>query len=320
VPAEFSTEATQMLTSGAIVASVALPLGLLGWLSRSRSEGLLPSWKPWRVPWGGFEVLGSFVVVSFAIPLMVLSSRLVPPMAVGVVAFPIQLAFFVVTAVAMYPKWRPRVSLSGALPVAVLAWLLLTPTILLFHAGVVQVFTALDMKPDEHPLAKFGGESLLEQVWFLKHACIAAPLIEEILFRGILLTWVIGVRERGPGHVSAAVPAALRPWFVMGFALLFSATSGKVGPMVFAAILAAGLAVVWVTVRRGKRHIRSVYATAAMFAMVHSSVWPSPVPLFLLGLGLGWCAVRTRGVLVPAIVHGLFNAVSAVFVLRSGTG
>jgi membrane protease YdiL (CAAX protease family) len=47
-------------------------------------------------------------------------------------------------------------------------------------------------------------------------------------------------------------------------------------------------------------------------------VWPSPIPLFVLGLGLGWLAVRTRGILVPAIVHGLFNAVSGVFVLRGG--
>ena len=101
--------------------------------------------------------------------------------------------------------------------------------------------------------------------------------------------------------------------------MLFAALSGKVGPVLFAGVLAAGLVIVWVTVRRGKRHLRAVYASAAMFAMVHSAVWPSPVPLFLLGLGLGWCAVRTRGVLVPAIVHGLFNAVSAVYVLRGGT-
>jgi CNT family concentrative nucleoside transporter len=48
-----------------------------------------------------------------------------------------------------------------------------------------------------------------------------------------------------------------------------------------------------------------VYASAALFAVVHSAIWPSPIPLFLLGLGLGWLAVRTRGVLAPAIVHGL---------------
>jgi membrane protease YdiL (CAAX protease family) len=58
-----------------------------------------------------------------------------------------------------------------------------------------------------------------------------------------------------------------------------------------------------------------VYATAAFFALLHP-VWPNPIPLFALGLGLGYLAVRTNGLLVPVLVHGLFNAVSVVFVLR----
>jgi membrane protease YdiL (CAAX protease family) len=77
--------------------------------------------------------------------------------------------------------------------------------------------------------------------------------------------------------------------------------------------------VLWVRVRKGKRHARGIYASAALFALVHAGVWPSPIPLFFLGLGLGWLAVRTRGILVPVIVHGLFNAVSAVYVLRGAT-
>ena len=50
--------------------------------------------------------------------------------------------------------------------------------------------------------------------------------------------------------------------------------------------------------------------------MVHASVWPSPVPLFLLGLALGAVAVRTGGVLAGTVLHGLFNAVSLVYLLR----
>ena len=41
--------------------------------------------------------------------------------------------------------------------------------------------------------------------------------------------------------------------------------------------------------------------------------------LFVLGLGLGWLAVWTRGLLVPVLVHGLFNGVSVLFVLRGAT-
>src|SRR5207302_1855546 len=103
------------------------------------------------------------------------------------------------------------------------------------------------------------------------------------------------------------------------FAVVLTAlqTEWRTGPVAFAGVLALGLGVLWRFTRTGARRARAVYATAALFAVVHSGVWPSPVPLFVLGLGLGWLAVRTNGILVPVIVHGLFNAVSATFVLRS---
>lgn len=322
MPGEFTTEAAQMLTAGAIVSAVAVPLGLVGWVLGGQGRSLTrPAWGPWRVPWGGFEVFAAFLLVAFTLPFAVAQTQ-IPSLAVGVVALPLQLAILAATVRFLYPKWSvPRANPFAALPPAVVVWAVLTPAVLLFHAGIVQLFTAFGWKPDEHPLSKFTGGSDFTRLLFLVQACVAAPLIEEVLFRGVLLPWVIGSRYRPPAADSPpASPAALRPWLVTAFAVAFAALSGKIGPIVFAAVLAGGLGLVWVTVRRGKRHVRAVYATAAMFAAVHSSVWPSPVPLFLLGLGLGWCAVRTRGVLVPAVVHGLFNAVSAVYVLRGGTG
>jgi membrane protease YdiL (CAAX protease family) len=97
----------------------------------------------------------------------------------------------------------------------------------------------------------------------------------------------------------------------------FSMLTPTRGAVIFAVLLLVG----WIGLRhltRKKRTLGAVYASAALFAVVHSEVWPTPLPLFILGLGLGWLAVRTRGVLAPAIVHGLFNAVSVLFVLRSG--
>ncbi|VTT96734.1 hypothetical protein : Abortive infection protein OS=Isosphaera pallida (strain ATCC 43644 / DSM 9630 / IS1B) GN=Isop_0788 PE=4 SV=1: Abi [Gemmataceae bacterium] len=322
MPGEFTTEAVQMLTAGAIVSAVAVPLGLVGRVQGGAGRPLAVTARcPWRVPWGGFEVFAAFLLVAVTIPLAVAQSRL-PALAVGVVALPIQLTFLAATVRFLYPKWPvPWANPFAALPPAVVVWAVLTPAVLLFHAGIVQLFTASGLKPDEHPLAKFTGGDEFTRLLFLLQACVAAPLIEEVLFRGVLLPWVVGSRPGSPGAGSPpATPAALRPWLVVGCAVAVAALSGKVGPVVFAAVLAGGLGLVWATVRRGKRHVRAVYATAAFFAAIHSSVWPSPVPLFLLGLGLGWCAVWTRGVLVPAVVHGLFNAVSAVYVLRGGAG
>jgi len=234
-------------------------------------------------------------------------------------ALPAQIGLLLFAIRILYPAWRPR-SQKGNIGLAVAFWAVLTPSVLIFNVLVNLLFSLLDTPPESHQLTGFVSRVSFDPLLFLLQTCVAAPLVEEVLFRGLLLPWVIGARDRGPALVAAApvAPVTSRPWIVMILAVAFSALTGKPGPVIFATVLAVGMAIVWVTVRRWKYHVRGVYAAAAMFAMVHSAVWPSPVPLFLLGLGLGWCAVRTRGVLVPAIVHGLFNAVSAVYVLRGG--
>jgi membrane protease YdiL (CAAX protease family) len=242
---------------------------------------------------------------------------------------------------ARYPAWKPalagRGSFAGKVWLAVLAWLVLAPIVLAFNAAVNAVFRQLDLAPEQHSLTALGGRPLLDRVLFVLEACVGAALREEVIFRGVLLAWCVGrLRIPGGGGGAAldragavveprATPAraavspftAARPWFVMAAALGFAVLSDKLPAVVFAVLLLIGLGVLWRFKRTGARRARAVYATAALFAVVHSGVWPSPIPLFLLGLGLGWLAVRTNGVLVPVIVHGLFNAVSAVFVLRA---
>ena len=58
--------------------------------------------------------------------------------------------------------------------------------------------------------------------------------------------------------------------------------------------------------------IRAIVGSAALFACVHSNVWPTPIPLALLGVALGWLAVRTQSVAGPIVVHMLFNTVAFV--------
>jgi membrane protease YdiL (CAAX protease family) len=323
-----------MAIAGVLVAAVAATGGLVAWCTARRP--LLPRPGPWRVPFGGLELTMAFALV-LAIQMAVASSG-VPPVAVGVVALPFQFALLVVGWRALFPRWKPfgfagsdgrglglplpaGVNYPGLVAVAVLAWAVLTPVVLAVHAAVTAAFTALDLPLDEHPIIQLGGGDPFARLLFATQACFAAPLVEELMFRGLLLPWVIGARERHAGGLSAdpVVPRAARPWLVMGTAVAYTAANGKPGPVIFAAVLAAGLAVLWLTVRKWKRHVRGIYATAALFGLIHSGVWPSPIPLFVLGLGLGWLAARTRGVFAPVIVHGLFNAVSVVFVLR-GTG
>jgi membrane protease YdiL (CAAX protease family) len=66
-----------------------------------------------------------------------------------------------------------------------------------------------------------------------------------------------------------------------------------------------------VTVGPGKRFpMPAVYGSSMLWAVFHSSVWPSPLALFLLGLGLGWLAYRTQSLVSSLILHMLFNAVA----------
>jgi membrane protease YdiL (CAAX protease family) len=54
----------------------------------------------------------------------------------------------------------------------------------------------------------------------------------------------------------------------------------------------------------------AIFGSSMLWAMFHASVWPSPIPLFLLGLGLGWLAYRTQSLVSALVVHMLFNGVA----------
>jgi hypothetical protein len=94
--------------------------------------------------------------------------------------------------------------------------------------------------------------------------------------------------------------------------------------LAFVALLGIGLgAIPLLRVIRPRfpvRTARAVFAVSALFAAAHSAVWPTPVPLFVLGLGLGYLAARSGGVTASTVAHGLFNAVSFVYLLRGAAG
>jgi membrane protease YdiL (CAAX protease family) len=80
-------------------------------------------------------------------------------------------------------------------------------------------------------------------------AVILAPVLEELLFRGLLL----------------------------------SGLSPFVGP--------------WT----------AILLTGALFGLAHTSVWPDPIPLTVLGIALGLAMCRTGSLWTPIFFHGFFN-------------
>jgi hypothetical protein len=58
--------------------------------------------------------------------------------------------------------------------------------------------------------------------------------------------------------------------------------------------------------------LAAIFGASMLWALFHWSVWPTPIPLFFLGLGLGWLAYRTQSLLSAITVHVLFNSVACI--------
>ena len=332
-----------------LVAIVAVPVGVAAavWSVRS-GQALIPSWKrPGRLPRFGltaeaFDFL--YIVCFFAIyagllPALVLIGQkalemagffellyglaaalpdgrpdpLVRRMWGMAVAAPAVLALWLVyrRSIGSGPLAVGRVVRDVAVGVAV--WVVTTPVVFAVHLVANVVAVNLGIPPDQHELSRLGtGESPTDQVFFALAVCLITPLVEEVMFRGLLVGWAQGRRYR--------------PWILLILAgcLPLLATSRSAAPIGFIAILAAGLFALRfvrrLPLRFPVRTVASIYATAALFAAAHSAVWPTPVPLFVLGLALGCLAARTNGVTACIVLHGLFNAVSFVYLLRGGSG
>jgi membrane protease YdiL (CAAX protease family) len=175
--------------------------------------------------------------------------------------------------------------------------------------------TVAGQSPEEHAVTRL----ILSHPPLIDHfvsgfaALIAAPLWEELLFRGIFQPWA-RTRSWG-GYVGIAVSLC----FALGQRWRYLEADWNKGgwhqawpqllPVAFVVLMVPG----YVLIRaKAPPAAGAIYATALLFAAAHSSAWPSPVPLFFLAVALGVLRYRTQS-LVPGIaLHVLFNTVGWV--------
>jgi membrane protease YdiL (CAAX protease family) len=341
VPPELWTSAAKMAGCGLAVAGCAVPAGLAAlFVARRRGQPLLPRPLRWPVPWTGLELVLLFPFAAIA-PLALIDPLLTAsgfysavygaearaeawsPMRSlwsAVFFLPLFLMLVVLLRRSLYPDWKNAephrpVTIASRIAVAVVAWLLLHPIVAVIHFGVAICFAALDWPTVRHPLEEiaWGSRPDLDRVLLFVQASALTPVLEELLFRGLLLPWLFARNNRAGITLAVAT--------ILAAALGIERAAGgdyplAFGPVGFALFLLVGWLALRVALRRKSRTVGAIYSSAALFALVHSNVWPTPIPLFVLGLGLGWLALRTRGILAPTIVHGLFNAVSVLAVLR----
>ena len=269
MPADYWTEAGRMMSSGLLVAAIAIPLGLIARGLRpkqEKGEPFLPRYAPWRVPWSGYDVLAAFLLwrlMPMALFFMldkagfytavygpdfpalnaneVDEANTIRVLWAYLFAMPLTVGLLWLGARLLYPQWRPtlagRREIAGRVWLALVAWCVITPLVLVFNSGVNELFNHFDVEPAKHPLAKLGHRPLLDRILLSLQACAAAPMTEELFFRWILLAWCVG-RTRFL-DAGTAPSTAVRPWFVMAAAGVLAVLEGKsLAPRVFAGILA----------------------------------------------------------------------------------
>jgi membrane protease YdiL (CAAX protease family) len=273
------------------------------------------------------------------------SSSLATPLVVGLIVLSLQQLRG--TRLAELGFTRTRIAANIRLGYGV--WLFLAPAALALYYLVVVLIDASGGAINKHPLSEAGEQPLALVEWLLLgvSAAVLAPLEEELLFRGLLLRWQL----RGGWEAQATVA-----FCALFFAALFGAHEQKPyngGSLLFVlAMLPLLFVLPYAQLRHAQRELASAEApldqagwakrglldvllcagdrraqpalaictNALFFASVHTPVWPSPIPLFVLGIGLAWVTYRTSS-LVPALtLHALFNALAVLSLVLEHTG
>jgi membrane protease YdiL (CAAX protease family) len=186
-------------------------------------------------------------------------------------------------------------------------WLAITPVV--FAVDYLAEFGQrwLQQAPQEHPLVSLAisKPTTVELIVIWLVAVVKAPMVEELVFRGLLQRWFAARDWGGDVAIAGALAlAALTGWPKAG-----------VAPAAFVVAMIPGY--IWISNAPWRwlpswNATRAIYGTALLFAAMHSAVWPTPIPLFVLALGLGYLVHRTQSLVGPIILHALFNAVACL--------
>jgi membrane protease YdiL (CAAX protease family) len=190
-----------------------------------------------------------------------------------------------------------------------LFWLVSTPAVLAVYVLARYVVMRLGGPIHTHPLEDLlqTDAALLTRVAVILVAVVTAPAVEELLARGVIQPWLIVWPRAADLVVGASVMAgiawAYRDRSAWPLLLLLRAP----GYLAFCFFMGPWL--------RRPGAARGIFAASLLFAAAHVQVWPSPIPLFLLSLGLGFLAYRTQSLVGPIVLHALFNSVSVLYLL-----
>jgi membrane protease YdiL (CAAX protease family) len=192
---------------------------------------------------------------------------------------------------------------------AAIAWLFVTPPVILVDfAAELGYLWWMGHPAESHPFVVLAEHhpSMLDMSEITMLALLGAPIWEETFFRGLLQPWFASRRWGTEIGLSfAPVVAWLTGWQHHGSAPVLYALAMMAVYVLLNAFAPPVLG----------RPSRVIYVSALLFAAAHSEVWPTPIPLFILGLALGYLAYRTQSLAAPILLHGLFNCIALLALL-----
>ena len=162
--------------------------------------------------------------------------------------------------------------------------------------------------PNEHELLKVMKEAAPHSRWLMVvGACIAAPVFEEMLFRGHIQTLI--VRLMMPVVPRVALPPVATP----AEEGLGEVAAGQAQPMPpLPELQYADPQIALPEIPRVGRWA-AILATSFLFAIVHP-IWMAPA-IFVLSIALGYAYERTGNLWVPILIHAAFNTSSTLVFL-----
>jgi membrane protease YdiL (CAAX protease family) len=207
--------------------------------------------------------------------------------------------------------------------VGVVAVLIAAPLVYGIQHVIVNV---LQVQSRTHPVEKMLREQTLGGVACLAllAAVIVAPLLEELMFRGIFQRWMVALwwkletrsgataRHRPSQQLAQVIPA-----------LPAEDLNDRVSPLP-ETVAPSGLdsrepddpqsRAPEPEARAGHRGgvgpAIAIGITSLLFAAVHGAQWPAPIPLFVLSLAIGIVYARTGSLIAAICMHALFNSFS----------
>lgn len=198
--------------------------------------------------------------------------------------------------------WRTRAScrdlgMSGRhvlqdFGLGLVAFVMLAPPVYAIQSLLVVWF------PYRHPLTtlleQHPGRLVLAAVFV--SAVVAAPIVEEFFYRLLWQGWLQDVGQRLEDVRQLVLG---RPMSPVESPTASPAPAGLSGPAARGPPSRAAEAL-------------AIVVSSTLFAAMHFSQGPAPIPLFLLALGLGYVYARTGRILPCIVVHVLLNGCSLV--------